>query len=157
MPTRWLGVTVSGDKAVLVDATVLDDDDRILINADFTVKLQKGQRAEAYSVFSQEIYDYAKEHGIERAAVKGSAVSQQGRPSLAHFEAAELRGVAIGALASVCTTETITKATISRHYGDRKADEYIADDDFWQEKFGGGALRAGSREAAFCILAKCDK
>lgn len=157
MSVRWLGVTVSGDKAVLVDATVPVEAGEIVINADFNVKLQKGQRAEAYSVFSQEIYDYAKENGIERAAVKGSAVSQQGRPTLAHFEAAELRGVAIGALASVCPTETITKATISRNYGDRKADEYIGDDTFWQEKFTGSALRAGSREAAFCILAKCEK
>ncbi|WP_320203024.1 hypothetical protein [Agrobacterium rosae] len=94
MSARWLGVTVSGDKAVLVDATVTDDGGAIVINADFSVKLQKGKRSEAYSVFSQEIYDYAKENGIDQAAVKGSAVSQQGRPKLAHFESAELRGVA---------------------------------------------------------------
>lgn len=157
MSTRWLGVTVSGDKAILVDANVPEDDGPIVINADFNVKLQKGVRSTAYSVFWQEVYDYAKENNIEYAAVKGSAVSQQGKPTLAHFEAAELRGVAIGALASVCPTETITKASISRNYGDRKADEYIADQGFWQDKFSGTGLRAGSREAAFCILAKCNK
>jgi len=157
MSTRWLGATVSGDKAVFVDATVPGDSGPIVVNADFTVKLQKGDRPTAYAAFAQEVADYAQEKGIARAAVKGSAVSQQGKPTLAHFEAAELRGVVIGALASVCGTETITKAAISRHYGDRKADEYIKDDSFWAENFDGQDLRAGSREAAFCILAKCSK
>lgn len=157
MTTRWLGVTVSGDKAILVDATVPDNDDPIIVNADFTVKLQKGSRPSAYASCAHEVADYAREKGVQRAAIKGSAVSQMGKPTLAHFESAELRGVLIGALAAVCPTETITKANISRNFGDRKADEYIKDEDFWTESFGGVALRAGSREAAFCILAKRKK
>lgn len=154
---RWVGVTVSGDKAVLVDADVQDGIDLLTVHADITFKLQKGDRARAYATFSQEISDYARENGIERAIVKGSAVSQQGRPKLAHFESAELRGVVIAALAGVCATETLTKGSISRNFGDRKADDYISDDEFWIENFNGEGLRAGSREAAFGILAKAKK
>lgn len=155
MSIRWLGVTVTGDKAVVVDASV-PSNGPITVNADFTIKLQKGDRPAAYAEFAHEVSDYAREKGIATAVVKGSAVSQQGRPKLSHFEAAELRGVVIGALATVCPTQTITKASISRNFGDRKADEYIEDDDFWQEEFR-GALRSGSREAAFCILAARSK
>lgn len=156
MSKRWLGVAVSGDKAVVVDLDVPEGDDAITVVADFTIKLQKGARPDAYAAIAHEISDYAREKDIERAVVKGSAVSQKGRPTLAHFEAAELRGAVIAALASVCPTETLTKANISRNFGDRKVDEYVDDDSFWTDHFDGN-LRAGSREAAFGVLAKCRK
>ena len=154
MGTRWLGVTVSGDKAIVVDLDVPDGDETINVIADFSVKLQKGSRPSAYASLVHEISDYAREKNINHAVVKGSAVSQQGRPKLAHLESAELRGAVIAALAAVCPTETVTKASISRNFGDRKADEYVNDDSFWDEHFE-GTLRSGSREAAFCVLAKC--
>lgn len=156
MGKRWLGVAVSGDKAVLVDLDVPDGEGAITIVADFTIKLQKGPRPDAYAAAADEISDYVREKGIEQAIVKGSAVSQQGRPKLAHFEAAELRGAVIAALASVCPTETVTKANISRNFGERKVDEYVEDDSFWVEHFE-GSLRSGSREAALSVLAKCRK
>ncbi|WP_258117769.1 hypothetical protein [Mesorhizobium onobrychidis] len=141
----------------MVDVDVPDEDGPIIINADVTVRLPKGSRPAGYASVAQEISDYAREKGISRAVVKGSAVSQQGRPTLAHLESAELRGVVLSALSSVCDTETVTKASISRTFGERKADDYIADNDFWDERFDGNELRSGSREAAFCILAKCRK
>lgn len=156
MVERWLGVTVSGDKATVVDAGVPPGGGPLTVHADFHVRLSKGDRAKAYRDFHQELGDYGRENGIVRAVVKGSAVSQMGKPTLAHFLAAELRGVAIAALADVCRTETITKQNITRTFGDRKADEYIKDAEFWDDRFAGD-LRTGSREAAFCIIAVLNK
>lgn len=153
---RWLGITISGDKAVIVDATIPPEKGDIIINADFNIKLQKGNRPAAYSAFSQELGDYVRENHVTRVIIKGSALPQAGKPKLTLLEAAELRGVAISTCANVCETETITKAAISRNFGDRKADEYIEDQDFWAEHFS-GELRAGSREAAFCILASLTR
>lgn len=156
MGERWLGVTVSGDKAVLVDAELPDGDGPLVLHADFTVRLPKGERPAGYQHVHKEIGDYARENGIGRAIVKGSAVSQQGRPSLAHLHAAELRGVVVCALADTCPTETLTKGSISRNFGERKAQDYVDDADFWPDQFE-GELRAGSREAAFCVLATAKK
>lgn len=157
MPTRWLGVTVSGDKAIIVDATVSDDEaDPIVINRDFPLKLQTGDRAEAYSVFFKELTDYAREARIEKAVVKASAALQRGGGKLSHLLSAELRGVTIAALSTVCATETVAKSNLSRNFGDRNVQEYVDDDSFWDDNFQGD-IKAGSREAAFGIIARCRK
>jgi hypothetical protein len=148
---RWLGVVVASDKLILVDATV-DGDKPIVIQSDATWSLQAGSRPDAYRVMHQRIADYAKENGIKRAIIKGSAVSLGGTKK-AHLEAAELRGVAACALAGVATVEFETKANISRNFGERKVDEYIKDNKFWAEEVSSGDLRVGSREAAMVILA----
>ncbi len=72
---------------------------------------------------------------------------------MAHLEAAELRGVVIAACATTAATDTVAKATISRTFGKRRVDDYIADDDFWTKEVGGIALRRGSWEAAMVLLA----
>jgi hypothetical protein len=100
----------------------------------------------------QHIADYAREQGITRAVIKGSAVSLGGTKK-AHLEAAELRGVVMAALASVTRVETESKSRLSRTFGDRKVDEYLRDDNFWSEKVTGSSLRIGSREAAIALLA----
>lgn len=156
MTERWLGISVSGDKLTVVDAELPHGDGHLTLHADFTVRLPKGDRPTGYQHVHKEIGDYARENGISRAIVKGSAVSQQGKPTLAHLLAAELRGVVQCALSDVCPTETLTKASISRTFGERNAQEYVDDADFWPEHFD-GELRVGSREAALCILAKAGK
>jgi hypothetical protein len=100
----------------------------------------------------QHVAGYAQENGIARAIIKASALSQRGIKK-GHLEACELRGVVMSALAGVTTTECRSKAHVSRTYGKRKADEYLADDDFWAAKVTGNNLRSGSREAALVILA----
>lgn len=157
MTERWLGLTVSSDKAVVVDAEIPDDEKApITILNDFTLSLQKGNRAEAYATLHSELADYCREKSIDRAVVKASAISLQGRPALSHLHSAELRGVVIASLQSVCPTEAVAKGNMSRTFGDRKVDEYLADTAFWEENFE-GSMRAGSKEAAFCILARSRK
>lgn len=155
MTVRWLGVSVSGEKVIIVDASVPENEsESITINKDFTLSLQKGDKAEAYATLHSELADYAREQHITAAVVKASAVAQQGRPTLAHFHSAELRGVVIAALASVCETKAVAKATMSRNIGERNVDDYAKDDEFWNENFE-GSVRAGSKEAAFGILTQC--
>ena len=66
---------------------------------------------------------------------------------------AEVRGVIIAAAASVCDVKAISKAVISRTYGERKVDEYVQDDDFWGKQTQGGKLRKTSREVAMLVIA----
>jgi hypothetical protein len=151
MPDRWLGVTVSSDQVIIVDAEV-PHKGPLVIQADQTWRLQQGNRAKAYRVMHQHVADYAREHKIARAIIKGSAVSLGGTKK-AHLEAAELRGVVMCALADVTDTETKLIASISRTFGARKVDEYLKDNSFWNDNMAGNNLRVGSREAAILILA----
>jgi hypothetical protein len=68
------------------------------------------------------------------------------------LEAAELRGVIMGALANATAVQCLLKAHISKHFGERKVDQYLKDKEFWASETK-GQLRAGSREAALLILA----
>ena len=151
MAKRWLGIVVSSDRVNLVLADV-DGAPPIVIQADDTWSLQQGDRAKAYHIIHQRISDYARENNLEQAVMKGSAVSLRGTKKV-HLEAAELRGVVMSALAGVTNVVTVTKANISRNFGTRKVDEYLADESFWAKKATGGNLRIGSREAAMVILA----
>ncbi len=81
-----------------------------------------------------------------------SALSLAGTKK-AHLDAAEFRGVVLCAAASATKVITLAKATISKGFGERKADEYLVDDAFWNESVAGAPLRNGSREAALLILA----
>ncbi len=148
---RWLGVHVSGDGLVIVDAEV-PGDGPIVIVADESWKLENGDRPKAFQTIYKRLSDYVRDKGIARAVIKESAALAHGM-KLAHLQAAELRGVAICALACGCPVEQVSKARISKGFGKRKADEYLKDNDFWKENLGGVAMRAGSREAALLILA----
>lgn len=150
MSERWLGVQVSGAGVILVDAEV-PKDGPITIVLDDSLKLANGDRAKAFCTMYSRLHDYAKEKGIKRAFVKDSAVSKGGMGK-AHLAAAELRGVAIAALGSACEVSILSKASISRNYGNRNMDEYVKDESFWQENTD-GKMRSGSREAAMLILA----
>jgi hypothetical protein len=154
MPERWLGIVVAGsDRVVAVDAEV-PKTGPLVIQADHSCPLQKGQRAAAYSIMHQQVRNYCHEQKIAKVVVKSSAVSQSGRTTKAHLDAAELRGVVIAAAAAeVDKTELRAKGVVSRTFGERKADEYLKDDNFWKREITGGGLRSGSREAALMLLA----
>jgi hypothetical protein len=153
MTKRWLGVVVSGDRVTLVDAQV-PPDGPITINMDRHIRLQQGDKADAYHVMHQQLRDYVRENNIETSIIKGSAVNRVGGAKLANLESAELRGVAIGALREGGAPVIVeTKAHISRTFGDRKADEYLDDEKFWEDSTKGKDLRGGSREAALLLLA----
>lgn len=49
MTKRWLGLSASKDDVTYVDVQVPDDDGPVVVLADGTWKVQKGDRAEAYS------------------------------------------------------------------------------------------------------------
>lgn len=152
MPERWLGVTVSSDKVILVDA-VVPDSGAVIIQADQSWPVQTGDRPSAYHVMRQQISNYVQENAIVRVVVKSSALSLGGTKQ-AHLEAAELRGVVLCAAKEAgAIVQAIAKAHISRNFGSRKVDEYIKDGDFWANETTGKSLRAGSREAAMMLLA----
>lgn len=155
MAERWLGVIVSSDKVIIVDAEI-PATGPLVIQADHSWPLQRGARAAAYRMMHQHIADYAREQGITRAIIKGSTVSLGGTKKV-HLEAAELRGVAMCALAGVTTVEMQAKAHISKSYGKRNVDEYLKDNSFWAAKVTGHNLRVGSREAAMVLLASRKK
>lgn len=152
MSQRCVGLSVSGGKLVVVDALV-PRQGPIILQADHTWSLQRGIREDAYHVLYQQVANYLREHGIQKAVLKASAVNPSGGMKLAHLESAEVRGVVIAAARSVCPVSCIKTATISRTFGSRKVDEYVRDETFWDHQVTGVSLRAGSREAALLLIA----
>jgi hypothetical protein len=151
MPDRWVGMVISGDRVVVVDAEV-PNNGPIVIQSDHTWRLQTGDRPQAYDVIFQQCANYLRENNIAKVIVKASALTK-GAAKLSHLHSAEVRGIVIAAGASVCDVKTLAKAAISRKFGKRKVDEYVGDDGYWDENIEGDALRTGSREAAMLILA----
>jgi hypothetical protein len=153
MAERCVGFVIVGEVVTVVDAEIPDDaDDPLSILADDTWRLQKGERAPAYAVLHQRCADYLRENGIGSVVVKASALPN-GATRLGLLTSAEVRGVIIAAAASVSEVKVVSKAVISRTYGERKVDEYLQDDDFWDEQTEGGKLRKTSREAAMLVIA----
>uniref|UniRef100_B0SXT7 Uncharacterized protein n=1 Tax=Caulobacter sp. (strain K31) TaxID=366602 RepID=B0SXT7_CAUSK len=153
MAKRWLGLCASKDSVVAVDVEVPGDAGPIVIKSDNTWRIQTGDRANAYNVLHQQCADYIKENGIDAVVIKASAVAGKGSATLGFLLGAEVRGVVIAAAASHCSVKALSKAVISRTYGDRKVDEYVADDAFWAAQTAGGVLRKLSREAAMLLIA----
>ncbi|MER9494144.1 hypothetical protein NKI86_20205 [Mesorhizobium sp. M0320] len=151
MSERWLGVTVSGEKLIIVDAEV-PATGPLTIVSDQTIALPNGDRSKAYGTIYQRLVDYATDNSIKKVVIKESALSLGGTKK-GHLLSAELRGVAMCAFGSVCNTKTMAKARVSKTFGDRKTDEYLADDSFWQAETNGKPLRIGSREAVIYMLA----
>ena len=151
---RCVGFVIVGEVVTVVDVETPDClDEPLTIVADDTWKLQAGERAEAYTVLHQRCADYLRENGVGSVVVKASALPTNGAPKLSLLTSAELRGVVIAAAGSVCPVRVLSKAAISRTYGERKVDEYLQDDGFWDEQTQGGRLRKTSREAAMLLIA----
>lgn len=156
MPERWVGISVSGDKVVVVDAEV-PEEGQIVLQNDATWKMQGGNKAAAYDVMLRQACDYFRGNGVSKVLVKASALPRNA-PKLGLLHSAELRGVVQAAAAAAgCEVKVIAKATLSRNFGDRKVDEYADDDDFWETHFTGEDLRRGSREAALMIVAESGR
>lgn len=153
MSERRVAFVVVGEAVTVVTAEIPDDpDEPVTVLADETWKLQKGAKAPAYAVLHQRCHDYLRENKVDSVVVKASALPQ-GAAKLGLLNSAEVRGVIVAAAASVCGVDLLSKAVISRTYGERKVDEYIQDDEFWNENMQGGNLRKTSREAAMLIVA----
>jgi hypothetical protein len=154
MPKRWLGMSTSKDAVIVVDVRIPDDEDMpIEILLDESWKVQNGKRAAAYSVLHQQCADYVHENQIEAVFVKASAVMGRGSAKLGLLTGAEVRGVVMAAAGGLCPTSELSKGVISKTYGERKVDEYCADDAFWAENTVGGQLRKLSRETAMLLIA----
>lgn len=153
MSKRWVGLVVVGENITVVDTQIPDnDDDPIVVLADDSWRLQKGDKAPAYAVLHQRCADYLQENAVDKVILKASALPT-GAARLGLLTSAEVRGVIISAAGSVCDVQILSKALISRTYGDRKVDEYLQDDNFWDEQTEGGRLRKTSREAAMLVVA----
>lgn len=153
MPYRCVAFVVSGASVLVVDASVPDDSaEPVEILADETWTLQKGDASSAYSVMHQRCADYLRENRIDLAVVKASAAGAKGG-GLALLKSAELRGAVIAAAASACEVKQLAKGVVSKTFGSKKVDEYLADEPFWRQHTTGGKLRRMSREAAMYVIA----
>lgn len=153
MGERWVGLVVTGGTVRVIDADIPNGgDDPIEILADHKWDLQQGSHPEAYDVIYRRCSSYLKEHNIRRAVIKASEIARPAK--LAHFESAELRGVIIAAAAASGVPVTlIKKSVISKTYGERKVNDYLQDDEFWDEQTTGEPIRKASREAAMILIA----
>lgn len=153
MSRRWMGIAVTGTKAVLVTA-VEETGKPLEIIADDTVDLQSGDRAAAYKVMHDRVSDRIAHNKVDEVFVKASAWTSGMK--LAHLEAAELRGVVIAAAGTNARVHTVSSAQITKTFGKRKFEDYVKDDDFWPTKISGIKLRSGSRAAALLLIAARD-
>jgi hypothetical protein len=149
---RWLGIVVSGNGLVAVDANV-PANGPIEIISDSSWPLPKGDRPVAYGVIYDRVANYVRENQIEKVIIKASASTGKGG-GLSFLLSAELRGVVAASAASIVKNVfMLAKSKITKTFGDRKADEYLKDDDYWTAEIEGEPLRMGSREAALLLLA----
>ncbi len=153
MDEKWVGFSVTSN-IVIVGLHFRDDVIEVL--DDDTWSLQRGDKPDAYRVVYERVLNYLRERDLQNIAIKGSIASTHSG-ALTHLYAAELRGVVMAAAAQVATdVRVITKSTISKSFGNRKTDEYVADDSFWRETLE-TQVRKGSRETALAILAARKK
>lgn len=153
MGERRVAFVVVGEAVTVVMAEMPDDSAKpVTVLGDETWKLQNGEKASSYAVLHQRCHDYLRENKIQSVVIKSSALTL-GAVKLGLLHSAEVRGVIIAASASVCEVRLLSKAVISRTYGERKVDEYLQDDEFWSENTQGGNLRKTSREAAMLLVA----
>lgn len=146
------GVVVVGESVTVVHAEVpTDPNDPIVVISENTIRLQTGERGDALAVMYARCVDLFTQTKTERATIKASALSMSG-VKLAALASAEVRGVVIAAAASKTAVALLAKAKISKTYGERKVDEYLADDAFWAAKAAGIKLKKSSREAAMLII-----
>lgn len=146
------GVSVSSSATNIV--ILKKKSDGFVFVSQATIQKPEGDSAAAYGVVYEQFKDLLSQSKIECTCVKASALSQGGM-KLAHLEAAELRGVALAAAASVGEVRCVSKATTSRTFGKRKVDEYIKDDTFWDGLgLNSTTLKKGMREAAFTVISQ---
>jgi hypothetical protein len=100
--------------------------------------------------------DYVSENRIRNTVIKASAVGRE-KVKLGHLHSAELRGiVCIAAKIGGSEVSLVQKAAISRSFGERKADDYVKDDGFWDQQIEGDVAKT-RREAALLILSQREQ
>ena len=149
MPNQQLGLVVTGENVVGV---ILDfETTPPSVQGQFTWSLQSGDRVDALAVMYDRVMNFVAEEHITDVAIKASAAGRT--VTVKHLVSAELRGVvAVAAKNGGATVRLVQKAVVSRTFGERNADEYVADDSFWNTAVSGGLLKT-RREAAFLLLA----
>jgi hypothetical protein len=152
MSQKLAGIKVSGDSLQVVVLAQDAAGDFTLVDQS-TLELQDGDRPAACHTVHGQLIDYLKHKKVDHACIIGSAVMPGHSAKLALLHSAELRGVAMAAAAAVADTKLATKSNISRTWGDRKFEEYIRDDDFWEE-IDVPDLKKGMREAALVVISQ---
>ena len=151
--TTWVGIIVSRSDLVLVRLRIDTETGVAEVIDDKTLKLQPGARGQAYRKAQEWLVTYFRENRPSHVVVKGSALPGRGGAKLGLLEAAEFRGAVMACVIEAsCALEVSKKASLSRTFGERKVDGYVADDSFWEGKFD-GSLRKGSRETALIAYA----
>lgn len=150
MSENWVGISVASDQIIFVNLG-FSSADAIYVNEDTTWKLQQGERPKAYAVMYERICNYLSENEVNHVVIKASALSRGGT-RMSHLQSAELRGVVTAAVARTnIPVQVVSKAFVSRNFGERKTDEYVHDEVFWGQQLG-DELRKGSREIALLVL-----
>jgi hypothetical protein len=149
MTAYWLGLVVTGEN---ITGVILDySDSPPSVQGQVAWSLQSGDRVDALAVMYERMTNFVREEQIANVVIKASAAGAS--VTVKHLASAELRGVvAIAAKAGGANVRFVQKAVVSRTFGERNADEYIADDVFWSNAVSGDLLK-GRREAALLILA----
>jgi hypothetical protein len=153
MTKTLAGLQVTSEKIDLV--VLILSNEQFTLEGQYTLKLQAGDRPPAYGKIYNDVVDLITDKKIDCACVKASATMGSGT-SGGLLNGAELRGVAIAACASVCDVKLVRKGVVSRAYGERKVDQYIADNSFWETR-GLASLQKGKREAAFLVISQFTK
>lgn len=155
MPDNLIGVVVHSD---FVDVVVLQQNSTppFTLQSETTFKLQTGDRPPAYRILHDQFRDYVKSQCATHVCIKKSAVNRSGM-SMAHLEAAELRGVVQSAsVAGGAKVRLFDKAVTSRRSGKaggRDVDEYLKANEHW-DGLGLNDLSKGRREAAFAVVSE---
>lgn len=151
MAEQWIGIVVSGSQLNAVHLYI--DSNSAILSNQFTWKLQSGDKVLAYAAMYDRVKGYVENNVVHNVVVKASAVGQN-KPTLAHLKSAELRGViCVASVGGGASTTLVQKGTVSQTFGDRKVDEYVKDDSFWDNQVVGN-LTKGKREAALLVLSQ---
>lgn len=153
MLMRW-GAFYASSKSV--DFVIAEVNGSGIVNVlkDQTIKLPTGEyNLGLHSMFKQ-ISELIVQEKIERVVISAASAPPKlsKKTVIALMSVAEVRGVVIAACNGV-PTQLIMKAQVSKHFGNRKFDEYVKDDAFWSTHTT-GTLRKASRKAALLILCK---
>ncbi|MER9838096.1 hypothetical protein NKJ28_24415 [Mesorhizobium sp. M0145] len=148
-----VAAVVSSSSIILVEGEY-NADGTVTIIKDETLNIESGDRHKAYAIMATRIRDRLTSD-VDTVLVKASSGGQFAAKTVV-LHAAELRGVFLSAIPTHVEVVQKQIKTVSRGRS-RKVDEYVKDDDYFDEKFGGVNLRKGSREAAFLILNEGDE
>lgn len=111
---------------------------------------------DGYCQMYERVRNYVSNNSIQSVAIKASAVGQT-KPTLSHLHSAELRGViCVASKIANANVYVIQKAVVSRTFGSRKVDDYVSDDEFWEQSLVGDVAKS-RREAALIVMSQMER